>query len=79
MKAKTNFSNLKPGDKVRVLAPNGKVYKATIAEGKRAVCYNCLNGGTLISNIKYSNRYIIASKRKINIDNIILFNCTYCN
>lgn len=79
MKAKTNFSNLKPGDKIRVLAPNGKVYKATIAEGGITSCANCLNSGMLISNIKYSNRYILASKRKIDINDITLFGCSYCN
>jgi hypothetical protein len=76
MKAKTDFSNLKPGDRIRVLAPNGKLYKATIAEGGRLACINCINSSILIN--KYSNRYTIATKRKLKVNYDALFSCSYC-
>lgn len=80
MKAKTNFSNLKPGDRVRVIAPNGKIYKATIAEGRVTACMKCINSGMLMrSNNKYSNRYIMASERKLDINAVGLFSCHHCN
>ena len=79
MKAKTDFSNLKPGDRVRVLAPNGKIYKATIAEGGIGACTNCINSGMLINNNKYSNRYTLAMKRKLNFNDNTLFSCSCCD